>query len=98
MVKNRARPEGSICEAYLSQETSYFYSYFFESHVQCNSKRTGRNEIDGFDATMPPTLSVSNEPGRPTGKSKQRFLTNQKMVTAALDVLLNCDEVKPFLT
>ncbi|KAL3502132.1 hypothetical protein ACH5RR_036581 [Cinchona calisaya] len=70
----------------------------FESHLQCKSTRIGRNENDGFDATMPPTLSVFNQPGRQTEKCKRRFLTDQEMATTALYVLLNCDEVKPFLT
>jgi len=33
MIKNKTRVEGSICEAYLVQETSHFCSYYFESHV-----------------------------------------------------------------
>ncbi|KAL3509898.1 hypothetical protein ACH5RR_029299 [Cinchona calisaya] len=92
MVKNRVRPKGSKCEAYLSLETSYFCSYYFESHVHCKSTRIGHNENDGFDATMPPTLSICNQPGRPTGKRKRRFLTDQEIATAALHVLLNCDD------
>ncbi|XP_038680928.1 uncharacterized protein LOC119981859 [Tripterygium wilfordii] len=37
-VKNKARVEGSICEAYIVEETSSFASYYFEPHV--SSRRT----------------------------------------------------------
>ena len=38
-VKNKAQVEGSICDAYISKETSNFCSYYFEIYVQ--SRRTG---------------------------------------------------------
>jgi len=32
-VKNKARVEGSICEAYIVEEMSTFYSHFFGVNV-----------------------------------------------------------------
>ncbi|KAL3518709.1 hypothetical protein ACH5RR_021298 [Cinchona calisaya] len=55
-----------------------------ESHVQCKSTRIGHNENDGFDVTMPPTLSVFNQPRRSIEKCKRRFLIDQEMDTGFL--------------
>jgi len=41
MVKNKSNIEGSICETYLSFETSHFCSYYFESHVQSMITKVG---------------------------------------------------------
>ena len=47
MVKNESHVEGSICEAYLSMETSHFGSYYFEPHVQSMRTKVGRNDFGG---------------------------------------------------
>jgi hypothetical protein len=46
-VKNKARVESSIVEAYIMEEISNFCSHYFEPHVQTNSKRVGRNDDGG---------------------------------------------------
>ena len=43
------------------------------------------------------TLSVFNQPGRASGKSVDHFLTDRELAAATLYVLLNCDEVRPYL-
>ncbi|PHT70653.1 hypothetical protein T459_25757 [Capsicum annuum] len=62
-IKNRSRIEGSICEAYLAKETSYFCSYYFEHNVLCLRNQPNRND-DGYntDPSAPP-FSIFNEPG-----------------------------------
>ena len=50
-VKNRAKVEGSICQAYISKETSNFCSYYFELHVQSRRTRVGQNDNGGQYST-----------------------------------------------
>ena len=42
-MKNMARVEGSICNAYLVEEASLFCSYYFEEHVHTRHRRVTRN-------------------------------------------------------
>ncbi|XP_057439916.1 uncharacterized protein LOC130731673 [Lotus japonicus] len=97
MVKNKSRVEGSICEAYLCQETSHFCSYYFESHVQSARNRVGRNDAGSHDDVDPQNLSIFSHPGRTAGTSRSRYLTDMESAAAHLHILLNCDEVKPFI-
>ncbi|KAK2369072.1 hypothetical protein QL285_082226 [Trifolium repens] len=97
MVKNRSHVEGSICEAYLCQETSHFCSYYFESHVQSLRNRVGRNDDGGRDDVVQHTLSIFNHPGRFAGTRKSRYLDGRELAAAHLHILLNCEEVQPFI-
>jgi len=74
MVKNKSQVEGSICEAYLSMETSHFCSYYFESHVQSMKTKVSQNDFEGQNDTSQKTLSVFNHVGRPTGIRKGHYL------------------------
>ena len=96
-VKNRAHVEGSICEAYLSKETSFFCSYYFESHVHSKRTTLGRND-DGGESSCPPTLSVFNRPGRGWGNTEKHFLTDMEKHAAHLHVLINCEELESYKT
>lgn len=96
MVKNRSRVEGSICEAYLCQETSHFCSYYFDSHVQSMRNRVGRND-DGAQNDVQQTLSIFNHSGRSAGSCTSRYLKDREFAAAHLHVLLNCEEVQPYI-
>ena len=97
MVKKKARPEGSICEAYLVLETTHFCSYYFEPHVQCSTSRVGRNEDDVEDDTIQPILSIFNLPGHLSGSHKRRYLNDKEYDAARLCILLNCFEVRSYI-
>ena len=97
MVKNKSRVEGSICEAYLCQETSHFCSYYFESHVQSMRNNVDRNDDGGVGKTIRPTLSIFNHSGHSTGTCKSRYLNNRELSAADLHVLLNCEEVQLYI-
>lgn len=43
-TKNKYRVEGSIWQAYLAQEISFFASHYFESHVLSKSNRVDHND------------------------------------------------------
>ena len=97
MVNNKARVEGSICEAYLYMETTYFCSYYFESHVPSMRTRNRRNEYDFHDEGFQPTLSIFEPQGRSIGKLDKRYLNEQEYKAAHLHILLNCVEVEPYI-
>ena len=46
-VKNKARVESSISEAYMMEEISNFCSNYFKPHVLKNSTRVRRNDDEG---------------------------------------------------
>ncbi|XP_049406263.1 uncharacterized protein LOC125869906 [Solanum stenotomum] len=98
-IKNKSRVEGSICQAYLAQEISYFASHYFESHVLSSNNRVDRNDDLITKNATQPTLSVFNLSGRSYGKKKGniQWLDDKEVVAAQLHVLINCDKVKPFL-
>ncbi|XP_027368317.1 uncharacterized protein LOC113874279 [Abrus precatorius] len=92
-VKNRAQVEGSICQAYISRETSNFCTYYFEPHVQSRRTRVGRNDDRG-ESSNEPSLSIFNQPGRVSGKCEERWILGDESEAAHLHILLNCDEVR----
>jgi len=95
MVKNKARVEGSIYEAYLVQETSHFCSYYFESHVQTMRNKVSRNDDGSEYEEVDQTSTIFNHPGRYSGTSSSRYLNKKELEVAHLLVLLNCEEVQP---
>ena len=61
-IKNRAKVEGSICQAYISKETSNFCSYYFKPDVQSRRTKVSRND-NGGENSIEPTLLIFNQPG-----------------------------------
>ena len=96
-VKNKFRVEGCIIEAYLVQEISHFSSHYFESHVLSSNNKIGRNDVFTEKYANQPTLSVFNPSGRTYDLESTRWLDDKEVAAAQLHVLINCDDVKPFL-
>lgn len=89
--------EGSICESYLIEETSSFCSHYFEPHVQTKLTTVSRHD-DGGDVDAPDgCLSIFTHPGRPSGLENIRYLTDEEFNAATTYVLLNCEEIEPYL-
>nr|GMD55942.1 uncharacterized protein LOC109168299 [Ipomoea batatas] len=98
-VKNKAKVEGSISNAYLVEEASSFCSYYFEDHVSTKHRNVPRN-ADSSEYVVDEheeTLSIFKYPGRAFGKSKARYMTDEEFKAAQTYVLLNCLEVEPFI-
>ncbi|XP_019230115.1 PREDICTED: uncharacterized protein LOC109211070 [Nicotiana attenuata] len=96
-VKNRSRIEGSICEAYLAKETSYFCSYYFGHNVPCLRNKPNRHDDGGSNDPTAPPFSIFNQPGKGGPKSSsKRILTEKELESATTHVLLNCPEVQPY--
>nr|GLL19544.1 uncharacterized protein LOC109149905 [Ipomoea trifida] len=77
-VKNKAKVEGSISNAYLVEEASSFCSYYFEDHVSTKHKNVPRN-ADGSEYIVDEheeTLSIFKYSGRAFGKAKAHDPSN----------------------
>ena len=98
-IRNKARVEGSISNAYLVEEASLFCSHYFEDHVNTRHRKVPRNDDGGRyrGEEYEGNLSIFTQPGRAFGKSKSRFLTEEEYAIAQSYVLLNSTEVEPFI-
>lgn len=94
-AKNKARVEASMVQAYLAFEIKHFAEHYFESSL--HSPRVGRNESMRDAEPQMPTLSVFHRKGTPFGRRGKRYLTEAEYHAAHLHILLNCDEVQPYL-
>ncbi|XP_052294335.1 uncharacterized protein LOC107178912 isoform X1 [Citrus sinensis] len=91
-VKNKARPEGSIAEAYIINESLSFCSLYLDS-IETKFNRVERNDDGGQRVGG---LSVFSQNVRPFGKA-QIELSQQEIDIAHWYVLNNCDEVQEYL-
>ena len=98
-MKNKARVEASICNAYLVEESTSFCSYYFEDHVSTVHRRTRRNDDGGVGPTNSAItdFEIFTHPGRPYGRPKTRYLSEEEYVAAHTYILLNCHEVSPYV-
>ncbi|KAI5667893.1 hypothetical protein M9H77_17746 [Catharanthus roseus] len=63
-IKNKARVEGSICNAYLVEEAVIFYSYYFEPHISTKARDPPRNDEGDQPRDGESSLSICNGQGR----------------------------------
>ena len=99
-MRNKAKVEGSICNAYLVEETSSFCAHYFEPYVNTRHRRVPRNLIvvDRDDTQEHEgMLSIFKHADRAFGKEKFRYLTPDEYHAARSYILLNCEEVKPYI-
>ncbi|XP_073295278.1 uncharacterized protein [Primulina huaijiensis] len=96
-IRNKAKVEGSICNAYLVEETSSFCAYYFADSVKTRHRKFSRNSDDArqIDTNL---FSIFKFPGRPIGSYIFRWLDDREYHAARTYILLNCDEVKPFIS
>ncbi|XP_051130138.1 uncharacterized protein LOC127250747 isoform X4 [Andrographis paniculata] len=99
MVKNKAHVEGSIVNAYLVREASFFCSHYFEKHVYTRARNVPRQDDGGAPIYgNSDTLPVFNHPARLQGKPKKRFLTPREGNAIQTYFLLNVLEIDPFIS
>ena len=94
-VKNKARVEASICNAYIVEEVTIFASCYFEPHVLCKRRRAGRNDEGSIDHNCK-AFSIFNYLDRSSGACQFRYLTGKEFHATHIYILLNCLEVKPY--
>ncbi|XP_025649597.1 uncharacterized protein [Arachis hypogaea] len=90
-VKNKAHVEGSIVESYLIEEISYFCEYYF------NQTSIDAKQNDEGDDSIEQNLSIFNLPGCLAGECKTRYLDDKEFSAAMNHILINCDEIKPYI-
>ncbi|XP_052728261.1 uncharacterized protein LOC128195210 [Vigna angularis] len=94
-VKNKARVEGSICASYLHRETTHFCSHYFKNFML--TPQSSRNEVDIQIESLTKTLSVFDQPSRHSGRESTHWLSDEELRSAHVHVLINCNEVEPYL-
>ncbi|XP_070011494.1 uncharacterized protein [Nicotiana sylvestris] len=94
-VRNRCRPEGSIAEGYIVEESLIFCSRYLHGSGR------GYNPVDknyeGDHAESYNGLSIFKQKGCPLLSDTSRILEEVERKQAHLYVLRNCEEVQPFL-
>ncbi|KAM3301580.1 hypothetical protein P3S67_016082 [Capsicum chacoense] len=97
-VKNKNKVEASICNAYLVEEASLFCEHYFKSRIPIRHKKVSLNlDDDGVKQDDLEMLSIFKQAGRGFGKLKKRRLDDKEYHAARTYILLNCDEVKPYI-
>jgi hypothetical protein len=91
-IGNKARVEGSICNAYLTEEIANFCSNYFQSTVDTKTRDLGRNvnadvESTSDDAEIPELFKEDS--GRVSNEGRTRFLDDKELECAHLFVLRN---------
>jgi hypothetical protein len=96
-VTNKAKVEGSICEAYLIDEITNFASYYFGDDVQTIWNRVSRNDGGGLKS-LDGQLSIFSYPGKKLSRRLyRRQLSHAEMKIAHNYICFNCEELKPYL-
>ena len=96
-VKNKAKVEGSIYNAYIVEEASTFCSHYFEPHMNSRFQQVPRNDDGGHVEEVEGNLSIFAYPSQPYGRSNKRRLKYREILAAHTYILLNCTKVVPFL-
>ncbi|KAJ8773797.1 hypothetical protein K2173_008260 [Erythroxylum novogranatense] len=96
-VKNKARVEGPICNAYLVKKASMFCGHYFEPHVRTRARQVPRNDDGGGTSGADENLSIFTYPRRTSERARRRMLTEEEIDAAHGYILLNCQEVLPFV-
>ena len=95
-VKNKAAVEASICNAYLTEESSHFCTHYFESHVRCRGRDVPRNDDGGGSTHSTDMLQIFTFDTRCVGKGRARFLSEVEYRAAHTYILLNTQEAKEY--
>ncbi|XP_035549023.1 uncharacterized protein LOC108993538 isoform X1 [Juglans regia] len=94
-VKNKARPEGSIAEAYIHTECLTFCSMYLQD-IETKFTRMDRN-VDGGEAENIDGFKIFDQKVRPIGMALNLQLSNKLLPEATWYVLNNCDEIASYL-
>jgi len=96
-AKSKSCPEGSMLKEYLMYELNSFGTHYFDSKIPSMHNPIRRNEVMQAQCTQS-TLSIFHTKECPFAPRQQRrFLTEQEYAAAHVHVLLNCNEVQPYL-
>ncbi|KAJ8771877.1 hypothetical protein K2173_027054 [Erythroxylum novogranatense] len=88
-VRNKARPEGSIAEAYVVKECTTFCSMYLKG-IETNFNNRFNDMVDGSD------ISVFCQQCKPIGSGKIIALPTKELEIAHWYVFMNCHEIRSF--
>ena len=92
-VRNKARPEGSIAEGYLAEESLTFCSRYLKN-IPTKFNKPPRND-DG--PTKNCEISIFNQSGQARGGCTSIHLSHEEFQQACMYVLQNCEEIWPLM-
>ena len=95
-VRNKARVEGSIVEAYLVEEATNFLSLYFRSNVHSVRNKTPRYDDAGSTSVRDCGIELFEHIGRCFISLGFRDLTTEQSKVAALYILTNIPEMDDF--
>ncbi|KAH6763042.1 S-adenosylmethionine carrier 1 [Perilla frutescens var. hirtella] len=95
LIRNMARPEGSIAEGYIAKECMTLCSRYLKS-IQTKFNMVGRTCDDTYDKSQG-QISVFSQRGRALGAGLNHLLSDVEWEKAHIYILKNCDEIQPFL-
>lgn len=90
-VRNKARPEGCIAEAYIADECMIFCARYLDK-VESREDMSNKN-YDGGQEETHKGLPIFSTSGRILGAEEVIYLDHQQWIQAHQYVLFNCDEV-----
>ena len=94
LLRNRARLEGSIVEAYLESETLAFWERFMDDV----KTRYNRDNNMSHDGPAPGETSIFMHGVKPIGQIRVKDIKDKSKINKlAWYVLNNCDEVGPYV-
>ena len=93
-VRNWSRPEDSIAEAYLLDESLTFCSRYLDD-VETKFNKVGRNDNVGGEESN--DFPIFSKQGRHIGKVSSIVLDQEKIKMAHQYALFNCSAVDPFI-
>ncbi|KAL3615942.1 hypothetical protein CASFOL_040236 [Castilleja foliolosa] len=91
-VRNKARPEGSVAEAYIAKECLTFCSMYLKG-IETRFNRDDRNN----DIELEDSLPIFSQKCRPVGSTTYLNLSVEELKALTWFVFQNCEEVEPFL-
>ena len=92
-VRNRARPEGSIAEAYIANEALTFCSSYMEDVVT----RFNRDDEKWHHGATDGDLPIFQDGVKLLGANRQTYLDDKEFHKICWYVLNNSEEVEPYL-
>lgn len=95
-VRNRARVEGSIAEAYLVEETTNFLAMYFKNDVHSIRNRPPRYDDGMLTFRAACDLEMFQHPGRCMSSRGYRDLTEEEYNAAFMYILTNLSEMDVF--
>ena len=84
-MKNKARVEGSIVNAYLLREASIFFSHYFKTSVPTRNRKLPRNDDGGGDQQADANndmLDIFSYHRRHYGRFTNRMMSDEEIHAA----------------